>query len=146
MAPTDFYLEFSGEVLRGDRYPAAGAANSGFGATALSAQTGGDFGFSNSWLFGLSWLGAEALDRGYGIAGAGRVEAAVCTQPGAEQVTIGLDELYQEPAHFVINRFQSLCSASFSSGPDRLAIPGRAIATMSNPPSSAWVWRNVSLM
>jgi hypothetical protein len=63
MAPTDFYLEFSGEILRGDRYPAAGAANSGFGATALSAQTGGDVGFSNSWLFGLSWLGAEALDR-----------------------------------------------------------------------------------
>jgi len=63
LAPTDFYLEFSGEVLRGDRYPAGGAANSGFGATTLSAQTGGDVGFSNSWLFGLSWLGAEAVDR-----------------------------------------------------------------------------------
>ena len=60
LAPTDFYLEFSGELMRGDRYPAGGAANSGFGATTLSAKTGGDVGFSNSWLLGLSWLGAEA--------------------------------------------------------------------------------------
>jgi hypothetical protein len=63
MAPTDFYLELSGEVLRGDRYPAGGASNSGFGATTLSAKTGGDVGFSNSWLLGLSWLGAEAAER-----------------------------------------------------------------------------------
>ncbi len=63
MAPTDFYLELSGEVLRGDRYPAGGAANSGFGATTLSAKTGGDVGFSSSWLLGLSWLGAEASGR-----------------------------------------------------------------------------------
>ena len=63
LAPTDFYLEFSGELLRGDRYPAGGAANSGFGATTLSAKTGGDIGLSNSWLLGLSWLGAESIER-----------------------------------------------------------------------------------
>jgi len=63
LAPTDFYLALSAEVLRGDRYPAGGAANSGVGATTLSAQTGGDIGFSNSWQFGLSWLGADAQDR-----------------------------------------------------------------------------------
>jgi len=63
LAPTDFYLEFSAELLRGDRYPAGGAAHSGVGARALSAQTGGDVGFSNSWLLGVSWLGADADGR-----------------------------------------------------------------------------------
>ncbi|MCW8871753.1 MAG: hypothetical protein OQK01_03940 [Xanthomonadales bacterium] len=66
LAPTDFYLEFSAELLRGDRYPAGGAANSGFGAQSLSAKTGGDIGFSNSWLLGLSWLGADADGRASG--------------------------------------------------------------------------------
>jgi hypothetical protein len=63
LAPTDFYLEFSAELLRGDRYPAGGAANSGFGAQTVSLKTGGDVGFSNSWLAGLSWLGADADGR-----------------------------------------------------------------------------------
>jgi hypothetical protein len=63
LAPTDFYLALSAEVLRGDRYPAGGAANSGVGSTTLSAQTGGDLGLSHSWQFGLSWLGAEADGR-----------------------------------------------------------------------------------
>jgi hypothetical protein len=66
LAPTDFYLEVSGEVLRGDRYPAGGAADSGVGATTLSATTGGDVGFSHSWQFGLSWLGADAEERASG--------------------------------------------------------------------------------
>ena len=63
LAPADFYLEFSGEILRGDRYPAGGAARSGVGSGTLSVKTGGDIGFSNSWLFGLSWIGAEADER-----------------------------------------------------------------------------------
>jgi hypothetical protein len=62
LAPTDFYLQFSGEVLLGDRYP-AGAANSGIGSTTLGVKTGGDIGFSNSWLFGFSWLRADADGR-----------------------------------------------------------------------------------
>jgi hypothetical protein len=63
LAPTDFYLELGGEVLRGGRYPAAGAARSGIGARTLSAKTGGDIGFSHSWLLGLAWLGTEAVER-----------------------------------------------------------------------------------
>jgi hypothetical protein len=63
LAPTDFYLQFSGEVLRGDRYPAGGSANSGVGATTLAVKTGGDIGFSNSWLLGFSWLRADAIER-----------------------------------------------------------------------------------
>jgi hypothetical protein len=63
LAPTDFYLELSGELLRGDRYPAGGAARSGVGSTTLGVKTGGDVGFSNSWQFGLSWLSVEAADR-----------------------------------------------------------------------------------
>ncbi len=70
LAPTDFYLEFSGEILRGGRYPAGGAANSGFGSTTLSARTGGDIGFSHSWLLGLSWLGADSEERESGPADA----------------------------------------------------------------------------
>jgi len=63
LAPTDFYLEFSGELLRGDHYPAAGAGHSGVGAHTLGAKTGGDVGFSSSWQFGLAWLSARAEDR-----------------------------------------------------------------------------------
>jgi hypothetical protein len=66
LAPTDFYLELSGELLRGDRYPAGGAANSGMGAGTLALKTGGDIGFSNSWQFGLAWLGADAEERASG--------------------------------------------------------------------------------
>lgn len=63
LAPTDFYLEFSGELLRGDRYPAGGSANSGVGSATLGVKTGGDIGFSNSWLLGFSWLHADADGR-----------------------------------------------------------------------------------
>jgi len=63
MAPTDFYLELSSELMRGGRYPAGGAANSGLGSYTLAAHTGGDIGFSNSWLSGLSWLHAESDGR-----------------------------------------------------------------------------------
>ena len=63
LAPTDFYLELSGEVNRGSAYPAGGDANNGFGSYALHAKTGGDIGFSNSWQAGVSYLSAEADGR-----------------------------------------------------------------------------------
>ena len=63
LAPADFYLELSGELLRGDRYPAGGASNSGLGSYTLAVKSGGDIGFSNSWLFGFSWLHANSDER-----------------------------------------------------------------------------------
>jgi hypothetical protein len=66
LAPTDMYLELSAEVLRGDRYPAAGAGHSGAGSRTLSLTTGADVGFSHSWQFGLSWLGSKADERASG--------------------------------------------------------------------------------
>ncbi len=63
MAPTDFYLELGAEVFRGGSYPAEGKPNSMVGSTTLSAKTGGDIGFSNSWLVGFSWLQADAEGR-----------------------------------------------------------------------------------
>lgn len=66
LAPTDLYLEFGGEILRGDRYPAGGADDAGFGTSSLYAKLGGDVGDSNSWLAGLSYLHAGSNDRGSG--------------------------------------------------------------------------------
>lgn len=66
VAPTDLYLELGGEWLRGDRFPAGGAANSGFGAYTLHARLGGDVGYSHSWLAGLSWVSSESVERASG--------------------------------------------------------------------------------
>ena len=66
LAPTDFYLELGAEVARGDKYPAGGSANSGFGSFALHLRSGGDVGFSNSWQAGLSYLQADADERASG--------------------------------------------------------------------------------
>lgn len=63
VAPTSTYLELGAEVLRGGRYPSAGADNSGFGTHSLFVNFGGDVGASNSWLAGLSYLQASAIDR-----------------------------------------------------------------------------------
>ena len=63
LAPTEFYLEFSGEINRGANYPAGGAGRSGFGSYTLHARSGGDIGFSNSWQAGLSYLQADAEER-----------------------------------------------------------------------------------
>lgn len=63
LAPTDLYMEFGGEWLRGDRYPSAGAAKSGAGSYSLFAKFGGDVGTDSSWLAGLSYLDSTAIDR-----------------------------------------------------------------------------------
>jgi hypothetical protein len=63
LAPTDLYIELGAEIMRGDRYPSAGAGHSGFGSYTLHLRTGGDVGYSNSWQAGLSYLHAEAEER-----------------------------------------------------------------------------------
>ena len=63
LAPTDQYLEFGAEWLRGAGFPAGGAARDGKGAWSLFGRTGGDVGSSHSWEAGLSWLSARAEGR-----------------------------------------------------------------------------------
>ncbi|MBT3040282.1 MAG: TonB-dependent receptor [Candidatus Thiodiazotropha sp. (ex Ctena orbiculata)] len=63
VAPTDIYLQFGGELLRGERFPAGGASNDGKGASTLFAKIGGDIGESHAWQLGLSHWRAEVEDR-----------------------------------------------------------------------------------
>ena len=66
LAPTPLFLEVGAEILQGDGYPAGGSANSGFGAYSLFANIGGDVGTDSSWLAGVSYLDAEAIERASG--------------------------------------------------------------------------------
>jgi len=63
LAPTDMYLELGSEIMRGSNFPAAGPANSGFGAKSLFLHAGDDFDDSNSWTGGVSWLHSNADGR-----------------------------------------------------------------------------------
>src|SRR5437763_1179071 len=56
LAPTTQFVEFGGELFRGDAFPAGGAARVGFGTHSLFAHTGGDLDESSSYRTGLSWL------------------------------------------------------------------------------------------
>ena len=69
VAPTDLYIEAGTEVFRGSRYPAAGAADSGFGANSLFVNIGADAGRNSSWMAGLSQLRATSIDRESGDEG-----------------------------------------------------------------------------
>ncbi len=66
IAPTELYMELGAEILRGGRYPAGGADNSGFGAKSLFVNIGGDVGSGHSWLAGLSYLDAGSVGRAAG--------------------------------------------------------------------------------
>ena len=63
IAPTDQFLEFGAEAFRGDAYPASGGANNGVGAYSAFVHTGADINASSSYLAGLSYFHADALDR-----------------------------------------------------------------------------------
>jgi hypothetical protein len=63
VAPTDFFLEFGGELFRGDEYPTGGAERSGRGADTLFVRIGGDVGTSHGWRAGLSRLDARVSNR-----------------------------------------------------------------------------------
>ena len=68
LAPADRYVELGAELLHGDRYPAAGASNSGFGSYSGFVHAGGDVGVSHSWLAGVSYLHADSDGRPSGAA------------------------------------------------------------------------------
>jgi hypothetical protein len=70
LAPTDQFLEFGGEVLRGASFPANSVSealssnhNDGVGAWSLFVHTGNDIGTSASYSVGLSYLGTHSKDR-----------------------------------------------------------------------------------
>jgi hypothetical protein len=63
LAPTPFFLEFGGEALRGDSFPAGGASNRGVGTYSAFFHVGDDIGTSHSFRTGFSFLHAKASDR-----------------------------------------------------------------------------------
>jgi hypothetical protein len=66
LAPTDLFIELGAEALRGEAFPAGGAAVSGTGTRSVFAHVGGDIGISHSWRMGLSRLYAKAHARATG--------------------------------------------------------------------------------
>jgi hypothetical protein len=63
VAPTDLFLEFGAEALRGQGFPAGGEDRSGARSFTAFAHLGGDLGPSHAWRLGLSHLAADANDR-----------------------------------------------------------------------------------
>ncbi len=63
VAPTTLFVELGTELMRGDSFPAAGAAHGGVGASTLFVHIGGDVGATSSWRAGLSRLSADASER-----------------------------------------------------------------------------------
>jgi len=63
VAPTTLFVELGAELMRGDGFPAAGAAHGGVGASTLFVHIGGDVGSTSSWRSGLSRLSADASER-----------------------------------------------------------------------------------
>ncbi len=77
LAPTDTYMLFGLEKLRGERFPAGGATNNGKGASSAFFKLGGDVGSSHAWQLGLSYWAADIDGRSseaHGHAGATTVE------------------------------------------------------------------------
>ena len=63
VAPTKVFVELGAELMRGDSFPAAGAAHDGVGASTLFVHVGGDVGDTTSWRAGVSRLSADANER-----------------------------------------------------------------------------------
>ena len=71
LAPVPFFLEFGGELFRGDSFPAGGADKNRAGAQTAFVHTGGDLNTSSSWLAAASYIHTEAHDRVTGDPAAG---------------------------------------------------------------------------
>lgn len=69
LAPTDIFLEFGAEFLRGASAPVNGSARNGKGTQTLFAHIGGDVGNYGSWQWGLSTIAGKS--RATDIAGEG---------------------------------------------------------------------------
>jgi len=63
LAPTDTFVELGGELMRGDAFPAGGAAFRGAGTWSVFGHIGGDVGISNSWKGGVSLLQSRSITR-----------------------------------------------------------------------------------
>lgn len=63
LAPTPFFLEFGGELFRGDSFPGSDAAHGGVGAYSAFVRAGDDINQSSSWQAGLSYLRTTAKNR-----------------------------------------------------------------------------------
>jgi len=75
----DFFLEFSGELLRGDEFPSGGATHSGVGARTFAVHAGGDVGIESSWLAGFSVLDTDVEHGADGFEGSERLYLADLT-------------------------------------------------------------------
>ena len=69
VAPTTLFLEFGGEIFRGENFPSGGAQHSGLGTRTLFAHAGGDVGAENSWLAGVSVLKTKSAGAEDGFSG-----------------------------------------------------------------------------
>ena len=65
IAPTDFFLEFGGEVGDGSSFPGTDRNKNGIGSGAVYAHVGGELGTSSEWRAGLSYLQLRPDGRQY---------------------------------------------------------------------------------
>ncbi|MBS0579541.1 MAG: TonB-dependent receptor [Proteobacteria bacterium] len=65
VAPTDYFLEFGGELGSGRSFPATQRNSNALASDALFVHVGNDIGDSTSWRLGVSWLDQRATDRAY---------------------------------------------------------------------------------
>ncbi|MET0050450.1 MAG: hypothetical protein ABW095_05140 [Candidatus Thiodiazotropha sp.] len=63
LAPTNLFLEFGAEWLRGEAFPAGGGDNEGRGSWSAFFHLGDDLNESHSWRAGLSYLSAKSAER-----------------------------------------------------------------------------------
>ncbi len=63
VAPTDLYMEFGTEWLRGQGFPGGGSGNQGKGTWTAFGHLGGDVGSSHSWRLGLSRIKSDVEGR-----------------------------------------------------------------------------------
>ncbi len=68
VAPTELFIELGAEGLRGDSFPASGAANAGVGQYSGFLHVGDDIDDNSSYRVGFSYLHSEARNRTTGLA------------------------------------------------------------------------------